>query len=207
MKGQTFSERAVNLKFKIINKIYLFITKTIILEEGKKLLVSQMRKTIYQGKYLTMSTEKINGHLYERVSIRSGVRVLPIKNGKVLFIREFRKHEGRARLKLIGGWVDKENLTSLEIAQEELREEVSYQAGNWEKFYTYQIPNGTIEEKVDYFIARDLTKLPSQHNPDNDIVEEIVFLDRAELIEKLKKKEILWDKDMAVVLMFFESLS
>ena len=151
-----------------------------------------------------MSTEDVDGHIYERVSVRSGVRVLPIENGKMLFIKEFRKHEGKARLKLIGGWRDKEDLTSLEIAKEELREEISMKARNWSKFYTYETPSGTIEESVDYFVAQDLEKLPPQKNPDSDIVEEIIFLNKLELKEKLKAREIMWDKDITVALMFFE---
>ena len=129
-----------------------------------------------------------------------------LRNGKILFIREYRKHEQGSRLKLIGGWVDKKNKTSLEIAKEELSEEVSMKANNWELFYTYKTPNGTIEEKVDYFIASNLEELPPQKNPDSDIVEEIIFLSELELKEKLREKEILWDKDITVALMFFEKL-
>jgi len=129
-----------------------------------------------------------------------------LRNGKILFIREYRKHEQGSRLKLIGGWVDKKNKTSLEIAKEELSEEVSMKANDWELFYTYKTLNGTIEEEVDYFIASDLEKLPPQKNPDSDIVEEIIFLSELELKEKLREKEILWDKDITVALMFFEKL-
>ena len=88
-----------------------------------------------------------------------------------------------------------------------MREEIFMKANNWELFYTYEMPNGTIEEKVDYFIAKDLDKLPPQENPDSDIVEEIVFLGEKELKEKLLKKEILWDKDVTVALMLFEKLN
>ncbi len=166
-----------------------------------------MRKIVYKGKYLTMSTEEIDGHIYERVSVRSGIRVLPVKDDKILFIREFRKHEGSSRLKLIGGWVDKENKSPLEIAKEELKEEVSMKASDWELFYTYEIPNGTIEESVDYFIAKDLEELPPQENPDSDIVEDVMFLGENEFKEKLQAKELRWDKDVVVALMLFENLS
>ena len=166
-----------------------------------------MRKIIFQGKYLTMSTEEIKGHLYERVTMRSGIRVLPINNdNKILFIKEYRQHEKSAQWKLIGGWVDKEKLTPLEIAKEELREEVSLKAGKWKLFYEYKIPNGTIEEDVYYYIAEDLQQLSLQENPDSDIVEEIVFLNEKELKEKLFKKEIIWDKDVTVALMLFEEM-
>ncbi len=165
-----------------------------------------MRKIIFQGKYLTMSTEKIDGHLYERVTMRAGVAVLPIKNNKILFIKEYRPHEKKSSLKLLGGWMDKKEMRPLQIAQEELREEISMKANKWKLFYKYDTKNYTVEETKTYFIAEDLQELPPQKNPDSDIVEEIIFLDEKDLKEKLLNKEILWDKDITVALMFFEEL-
>ncbi len=166
-----------------------------------------MRKIIYKGKYLTMSTEKIGKHLYERVTMRAGVAVLPIKDNKILFIREYRLHEKKSSLKLLSGWIDKKGMSPLQIAQEELREEISMKADKWRLFYKYDTKNYTVEETKTYFIAEDLQQLPPQENPDSDIVEEIVFLDEKELKEQLLNKEILWDKDIVVALMFFEELT
>ncbi len=163
-----------------------------------------MRKIIHQGKYLTMSTEEIDGHLYERVTMRPGLAILPVKNDKILFIKEYRTHEKKSSLKLISGWVDKEDKTTLETAQEELREEASMEAEKWELFYEYNTTNFTIEEKKSYFIAENLQKLPPQKNPDTNLVEEIVFLNEKEIKEKLLTKELLWSKDFLVVLMYFE---
>ena len=163
-----------------------------------------MRRIIHQGKYLTMSTEEIDGHLYGRVTERPGIAVLPIKNDKVMFIKEYRPHEGKSSLKLLGGWMDKEDKTTLEIAQEELREEASMKAEKWKLFYEYDTTNFTIEEKKSYFIAENLQKLPPQNNPDNYIVEEIIFLGEKEIKEKLATKELLWSKDFLVVLMYFK---
>jgi ADP-ribose pyrophosphatase YjhB (NUDIX family) len=166
-----------------------------------------MRKNVFEGKYLTASTENVDGHIYERVSMLSGVRVIPVEDDKILFIREYRKHEKQSRLKLIGGWVDKEEKNSEEIAKEELREEVSMSAKKWELFYTYNTPNQTIEERVDYFVAKELTKLSKQYNPDGDVVEDVVFLTQKQVKEKLINREILWDKDMVVVLLLFDQIN
>lgn len=160
-----------------------------------------MRTIVHQGHYLTLSTEEVDGHLYERVSMRSGVRVIPIQDKKILFIKEYRKHEKRSRLKLISGWVDKDHVSTLDIAKEELREEVSMEAGEWSLFHTHHTSNGTIEEHVDYFIAKELHGLPKQVNPDNDIVEEQIWLDQEEFVDRVRVREILWDKDVVVVWM------
>jgi 8-oxo-dGTP pyrophosphatase MutT (NUDIX family) len=161
-----------------------------------------MRKIIHQGKYLTLSTENIQNHLYERATLRPGVKIIAIHQDKFLLIKEYRLHEKKSCLKLVSGWQDKDNKTSLEIAQEELQEEAGYQADNWKLFHRHQTPNNTIEEKVDYFIATNLHRLSRHSNPDNDTVEEVLFLSKEELLQKIDTKQILWDTDTAVLLIY-----
>ena len=165
---------------------------------------SKMRKIIFQGKYLTLTVEEINGHLYERVRLRPGLKIIAENQGKFLFIKEFRTHEKAARWKLVSGWLDKEGKTPLEVAQEELREEVSYRANKWKLFYRRQTPNHTIELDTYYFVAQDLATLPPQTNPDSDRVEKIAWLTAEEIKQKLRQREIDWDEDMAVMLMYLE---
>ena len=149
-----------------------------------------------------MSTENIAGHIYERVTLKSGVKIIAIKNNKFLFIKEYRTHEKTSRLKLVSGWSDKPSKTTLEIAQEELREEACYKAKKWSLFHTSQNIGQTVEFPISYFVAEDLTLLAPQKNPDSDIVEEVVFLGHKELKEKLLDKKILWDEDVAVLLIY-----
>lgn len=165
-----------------------------------------MKKIIYHGKYLKLSEENIAGHIYERVSIRNGIRILPMENNKIIFIKEYRKHENKSSIKLISGWIDKKSKSALTIAKEELKEEASMKAKYWETFYIYNTNNSTVEENITYFIAKELTKLKKQINPDHDIVEEIVALTELDLLKKLRAKEILWGKDITVVLMLFKKL-
>lgn len=105
-------------------------------------------------------------------------------------------------MKLVSDWLDKPNKTALEIAQEELQEEASYQAKKWSLLHTSQNLGQTVEFPIDYFLAEDLIPLPQQKNPDNDIVEGVIFLSKEELKIKLLNKEILWDEDVAVILMY-----
>jgi hypothetical protein len=46
-----------------------------------------MRKIIHQGKYLTLSTENIQNHLYERATLRPGVKIIAIHQDKFLLIK------------------------------------------------------------------------------------------------------------------------
>ncbi|GEM_PF-1726561 len=125
----------------------------------------EKEKIVYKGKYLQVSEELINGHIFERVVLRSGVHILPIEEAKVLLIHEERPHEKQARWKLISGWVDKKGKTILEHAQEELAEEIAHQAKIWEEIKIPSNEGATVCQNIHYFIARGLRKM--SHPPEN----------------------------------------
>lgn len=62
-----------------------------------------MREIKYKGNYMEVSEENIDGHIYERVKLLPGVIVIPVRDGEILFMREFRKHENISRIKLVSG--------------------------------------------------------------------------------------------------------
>ena len=167
-----------------------------------------MKITKYKGKFLEITEEDMEGHIYERVKLRAGVKVLPVKNNKILFIREFRVHEKEASIKLVSGWLDKENKTPLEIAQEELAEEVSMKAKKWREFHHMNTDNFTVENKVSYFLAEDVEDLEEKViNPDHDIVEEILWLSEEEFWEMAEKKEINWFSDNFVAAILYREIN
>lgn len=126
-----------------------------------------MKEIKYQGKYLTITEEIINNHTYERVSLRPGVHVMPVDRNKILLMNEFRPHEKAARWKLVSGWVDKEHLSPLDHAKEELAEEVGMQAEEWQEVYNTIHPNGTVNANTYYFICKNITELEKKiENPD-----------------------------------------
>ncbi len=167
-----------------------------------------MKEIKYKGKYLQITEEDIDGHIYERVRLKSGVRILPVRDNKILFIKEYRPIEKKSSLKLISGWVDKADKTILEIAKEELKEEVSMEAEKWKEFYCRNTDNHTVENKVTYFIAEDVKELKEKvENPDNDIIEEVMWLDEKKFWELLEEDKIHWFSDNLVVAMLFKILN
>src|SRR5581483_3525340 len=132
----------------------------------------------------------------ERVVLRPGVRVYPVKEDAVLMIHEFRNHEGVTRWKFIGGWMDKEGKTELEIAKEELLEEVGMKSDNWEKFHVFDTGEATVGIRSTFFIARNpvAVTLPPL-NPDQDRVIESRWVTLEELWRVVDAKEIWWDYD------------
>ncbi|MCI5050689.1 MAG: NUDIX domain-containing protein [Candidatus Pacebacteria bacterium] len=126
-----------------------------------------MKEIKYQGNYLTLSEEVINNHVYERVSLRPGVHVMPVKNEKILLMHEYRPHEKKSRWKLVSGWVDKEHMSPLDHAKEELAEEVGMQAKNWSELYNTHFPNATINGNTYYFLCSEVSELEIKiENPD-----------------------------------------
>ena len=155
-----------------------------------------MKEIKYKGKYLEITEENIKGHIFERVLLRPGVRVYPVKDGKILLINEFRSHEGRARWKFIGGWVDKSGKTELEIAKEELLEEVGMESGKWEQFHVFDTGDSTVGIKSTYFIVKNPTQVEKPPvNPDHDVIKEIKWVSLDDLWEMIDRKELLWDYD------------
>jgi len=155
-----------------------------------------MKETKYKGKYLEVTEEIIGGHLYEKVSLRPGVRVYPIKENKILVIKEFRRHEGKSRWKFIGGWLDKDGKDELSVAKEELLEEVGMQAEKWQKFHTFDTGENTVTMHAAYFVAQDINIVDNPpQNPDLDRIEEVRWVTLDELWQMIDDHQLLWDFD------------
>lgn len=161
-----------------------------------------MKQTVYEGKYIEVSEERIHNHVYERASLRPGVHVVPVQDNKVLLIQEERTHEDTPRWKVVSGWCDKDEKNPLAHAQEELAEEANMEAGYWEEVYQAIIPNATINPNARYFVCKDLTELSYQHpNPDENCeVLDKQWFSINEIFELLNRKEAWLDHSMAVVL-------
>ncbi len=153
-------------------------------------------ETKYSGKYLTITEEQIGSHIYERVILKEGVRVYPIQEGKLLLIKEFRTHEGKARWKIVSGWIDKEGKSTLEIAQEELAEETGLQAEHWDEFYVYDTMGATVSTRIPCYIATGISELPEKiENPDNDEILEMRWVNLDELYGLIDAQEMFWDDE------------
>ncbi len=151
-----------------------------------------MEEIKYQGKYITVVEEEIDGHVYERARLREGVHVIPHDgNGNILLIREYRVHEKGERWKFVSGWMDKEGKDALTHAQEELAEEIGYRAEVWKEIFREKNRLGTCSFGIHVFLCEDLVPLEEKpENPDTGEVRELRWVDRRELVEILKKGDL-----------------
>lgn len=163
-----------------------------------------MQEIKYQGNYITVTEEVIENHVFERMSLRGGVKVIPIDGqNRILFISEQTLHEDKARWKLVSGWKDKTNRTFLEMAQEELVEEVGYESNDWKHLRASE-SGSTMNMKLDYFLARNIVKLDNPpENPDlHTVISGEKWFTQQEIFEAVDRGEMWMDSDTMTVLWY-----
>lgn len=151
-----------------------------------------MEETMWKGKFVRVTTEKMDDLVWERAYIPDGVVIFPVTDdGKILMIRERRPHETPSvRLKAISGVLD-DGEAPIVSAQRELREEVGYRSDDLVEFWHYAT-SGTVNANTHFFLAKQLkeSKLP---NPDGEsTIEEVIAMTPAELTAKIEAEEIRW---------------
>lgn len=165
-----------------------------------------MQKEVYKGNYITVTEEDIDGHIFERAQLRSGVQVIPYENGKIMLIHESRAHETGSRWKLVSGWIDKNGKTFLDHAKEELAEEAGYCAKKWKELPPIGDNNFTISFNTHFFVCEDLEKLEEPPiNPDENCeVFDVRWFSFDEIFELMLQDKILKDNTMMVALSFIK---
>jgi ADP-ribose pyrophosphatase len=145
----------------------------------------------YQGRFIKVSEEMIDGNNWERCYLRNGVIVYAIDNdGKFILIREKRPHEDeKIRLRFVSGHLEEE-LSVLENANKELREEVGLRANQLEIFFKLS-SSGTVNNSVYFVLAKDL--VPDKiENPDGDVIVSIEKYTYEELYNLIMEDKMRW---------------
>ncbi len=164
--------------------MYYYPPKTKILKPPK------MKKTVYQGKYIKVEEETINGNNWEKVILQGGIIVYPF-TGKdtLLLVKEIRPHENPSiRVKPVTGIFEKE-FSIFENANREMQEEIGFKSDNLELLLSTKT-SGTLNGFQHFVIAKDLepSKLP---NPDGEeTIQEVIEVNINDLIKDLIEGKI-----------------
>lgn len=124
-------------------------------------------------------------------------------DGRVLVVRQFRYALGRSVLEMPAGRIEPgEDLET--CARRELVEETGFEARNWQHLGTIHPCLGYSDERIEIFLARELTEVGAR--PDEDEFLQILSMDLWALEEAVRAGEITDAKTLCALLLAGPSL-
>ena len=149
------------------------------------------QEEIYKGKISSLIGGQVsldNGEIAVREYIKhsGGVAIVPVLDGNVILIRQFRISIERELIELPAGRLEP-NEEPLDCASRELEEEIGYRAGKLIPIASYFASVGNSNERMYLFLALDLEKTERHLESDERIREIVMPLETVK--EKLAKQE------------------
>lgn len=146
---------------------------------------------IYKAKIFSLwggQVELDNGEVVTREYIRhsGGVGIVPVVEGNIILIDQFRISIERTLLELPAGRLEP-NEEPMSCAARELEEEIGYKVGKLIPLATYFASVGNSNEKMYLFLALDLEKTEQHLEADEKIREVVMSLETVK--EKLTNQE------------------
>ena len=162
------------------------------MSQDRHLLETELAsETVFQGVLLHVRKDRVqlpNGResLREYIVHPGAVVILAfLPNGNLLFERQYRYPLRSVFLELPAGKID-HGEPVIDTAQRELREETGYVASQWEHLGLMHPCIGYSDERIEIFVARDLSLAGAQSLDHNE------FLDVVELSPEAARQAV-WD--------------
>lgn len=149
------------------------------------------QEEIHKGNIFSLwggQVELDNGVVAVREYIRhsGGVGIVPVVDGKIILIRQFRISIERELIELPAGRLEL-NEEPMSCAARELEEEIGYRAGKLISLASYFASVGNSNERMHLFLALDLEKTERKLEADERIREVVLPIEQVK--EKLAKQE------------------
>ncbi|MBV9760144.1 MAG: NUDIX hydrolase [Acidobacteriaceae bacterium] len=151
-------------------------------------------RELLKNKLFTVVEEVANdpgGFEIKRAIVRhpgSAVMMAVDERGRVLLVKQFRLPAEQDLWELPAGRLDPGE-SPLEAAQRELREETGYRAKRWRELASFWASPGYVHEKMNVFLAEDLTE--GQQEPMEDERIEIRWFEKDELHAMIRSGQIV----------------
>ena len=137
--------------------------------DRQKLLENEARTTStwpYRGKVFSVrhdAMETSEGAYTRDVCVTKGaVAVIPILDGKIVLVEQWRRSVGKITLELPAGMLDVAGEKPIDCAHRELREETGFAAKSMTPFGSCFTSPGILLEEIFFFVATDLVYHPLQ---------------------------------------------
>lgn len=130
--------------------------------------------------------------------------VAQLGDGGIVFVRQFRYPVGRVLLELPAGRIDPGEEPEA-CARRELREETGYEARQWQQLGAIDTCVGYANERIDIFMARDLTAVGAR--PDDDEFVEVESLSPEKADEYARSGRITDAKTIAALFLALPQIS
>ncbi len=145
----------------------------------EKTIKSEM---IYEGRILNLrlDTVELPNRKYSKREIvehQKAVCIIAVQDGKLYFVKQFRKAANEQLLELPAGLVE-HNETPKEAAIREMREEIGFNCKNLTYLFDAYSSPGFTNEKISFFLAEDLFKDELEADDDEFIDVELIEFDR-----------------------------
>ena len=149
-------------------------------------------ETIYQGRVFNLSIAEIreNGATYKReiVNHHGSAVIIPVfEDNTIALVKQYRHAAQEYLLEIPAGTLSPDEAPELGAARE-LEEEIGVTAKNIEKLCEFYVSPGFLTEKMNLYMATDLTD--SVQNLDEDEFLLIERLSFPEAFEKIRNNEI-----------------
>lgn len=175
------------------------------------------KEILYKGRIFTIEHHIVslpNGKQSTRdIVLHNGaVCILAVKNGHILFVRQYRKAVEKHVLEIPAGKLDSQWENPLEAAKRELEEETNFRSKKWTKIVTFYPSPGYCQEALHLYQADDVEEVLEDALPaDEDEFLEIVWIELDEALKMIQQGEIVDAKTIIALqqykLQLLESLS
>ncbi len=165
-------------------------------------------RRVFDGRIISVRLDDVEMPSGRRVTFEivehpGAVALVPLApDGRILFVRQFRRAIGSELLELPAGTLERGESPEA-CARRELAEEVGQQAGQWECLATFYSAPGVLNEEMHLFLARDLSPAMAERE-EEDLRVEPLPLDEAR--RRIGTGEIRDAKSMIGILLACERL-
>lgn len=121
-------------------------------------------------------------------------------DGKLMMVRQYRNAIDRTTLEIPAGKLDSPDESTLECAKRELEEETGYRAGDISYLLTVNSAVAFCNEKIDIYLAKNLTK--TKQNLDEDEVVDVEIWEIDDLKKMIFEGKLNDSKTVAAILAY-----